>query len=193
MSIGVTTLLGSVAIATYSSHPCQMGSEGVSQRPLDTAARAESVEVNRLCIHNLDIRTRAHFTNTHRLPKISTCISTYTHCSIWDAITHPCPNFNGGLFKPPLKFVHGWVIASHWIPEYQAWKLFSFRNSFKISKKISLPTNRFLVTSPSTMIIFKPWSYNRIQNPNKFTPKSLHSSIKTIIWIVPALQNKPRE
>ena len=31
---------------------------------------------------------------------------------MWDAITHPCPNFNGGLFKPPLKLAHGLVITS---------------------------------------------------------------------------------
>ena len=24
--------------------------------------------------------------------------------------THPCPNFKGGLTKPPLKVVHGWAI-----------------------------------------------------------------------------------
>ena len=31
---------------------------------------------------------------------------------MWDAITHPCPNFDGGLAKPPLKLGHGWVITS---------------------------------------------------------------------------------
>ena len=32
---------------------------------------------------------------------------------LWDALCHPCPNFNGGLIKPPLKLGHGWVITSH--------------------------------------------------------------------------------
>ena len=35
--------------------------------------------------------------------------------SLMDSIIHPCPNFNGGLIKSPLK-LHvgpGWVIASH--------------------------------------------------------------------------------
>ena len=31
---------------------------------------------------------------------------------MWDIITHPRPNFNGGLVKPPLKLGHGWVITS---------------------------------------------------------------------------------
>ena len=30
----------------------------------------------------------------------------------WDINIHPCPNFNGGFVKPPLKFGCGWVIAS---------------------------------------------------------------------------------
>ena len=30
-----------------------------------------------------------------------------------DVITHPRPNFNGGLFKPPWKLGHGWIITSH--------------------------------------------------------------------------------
>ena len=34
------------------------------------------------------------------------------HVKQWDVDTHPCPNFNGGLIKPPLKLKHGWVIAS---------------------------------------------------------------------------------
>ena len=28
-------------------------------------------------------------------------------------LTHPCPNFNGGLIKPPLKAVLRLVITSH--------------------------------------------------------------------------------
>ena len=35
------------------------------------------------------------------------------HIKLWDIITHPCPYFNGGLIKPPLKLAHGWVISSH--------------------------------------------------------------------------------
>ena len=34
------------------------------------------------------------------------------HPIIWCDVTHPCTNFNGGLTKPPLKLVHGWVITS---------------------------------------------------------------------------------
>ena len=32
---------------------------------------------------------------------------------VWDIITHPWLNFNGGLSKPPLKLRHGWIIISH--------------------------------------------------------------------------------
>ena len=35
------------------------------------------------------------------------------HVKLWGVITHPCPNFNGGLAKPPLKLGHGWVITPH--------------------------------------------------------------------------------
>ena len=35
------------------------------------------------------------------------------HHFLWDIITHPCPNFNGGLVKPPLMLGHGWLITSH--------------------------------------------------------------------------------
>ena len=31
----------------------------------------------------------------------------------YDVFTHPCPNFNSSLAKPPLKLWHGWVITSH--------------------------------------------------------------------------------
>ena len=31
----------------------------------------------------------------------------------WDVITHPWPNFNGGLSKPLLKLEYEWVIISH--------------------------------------------------------------------------------
>ena len=40
-------------------------------------------------------------------------IRNYTHLQLWNAIINLCPNFNGGLAKPPLKFVHGWTITSH--------------------------------------------------------------------------------
>ena len=37
----------------------------------------------------------------------------HIHCFKWDVITHPCPNFNGGLVKPPLKLGYGWVTTFH--------------------------------------------------------------------------------
>ena len=36
------------------------------------------------------------------------------HTTLWDVITHTCPNFNDGLAKLPLKLRHGWVITFHW-------------------------------------------------------------------------------
>ena len=33
----------------------------------------------------------------------------YIHVKQWDVITHPCPNFNGGLVRQPLMSGHGWV------------------------------------------------------------------------------------
>ena len=44
--------------------------------------------------------------------RIRRWISNYIHVKQWDVITHPCPNFNGGLIKPLLKLGHGWVITS---------------------------------------------------------------------------------
>ena len=34
----------------------------------------------------------------------------YMYTKVYDVITHPCPNFNCGLAKPPLKLGQGWVI-----------------------------------------------------------------------------------
>ena len=34
-------------------------------------------------------------------------------CKRWDFIANPCPNFNGGLTKPSLKFEYGWIETSH--------------------------------------------------------------------------------
>ena len=38
-------------------------------------------------------------------------VSNYTHVKQPDAITHPCPDFQGSLVKPLLKLWHGWVIT----------------------------------------------------------------------------------
>ena len=35
------------------------------------------------------------------------------HCCLWNMIIYPCPNFNGGLSKPPLKLGNGCVITSY--------------------------------------------------------------------------------
>ena len=43
--------------------------------------------------------------------EIRTWISNYTHGFMLYIMTHPCPNFSGGLTKPPLKLGHGWEIA----------------------------------------------------------------------------------
>ena len=52
-------------------------------------------------------------------------MSKYIDYFIRDVITHPCPNFSGGLIKPPLKLGHGWIIicrAFVWIlPAYFGW------------------------------------------------------------------------
>ena len=40
-------------------------------------------------------------------------ICNYIHSSIWDVITHPCPNFNGILKELPLKLRHGWISTRH--------------------------------------------------------------------------------
>ena len=34
----------------------------------------------------------------------------YIHTKPWDAITHPCPNFNDGLAKLPLQIWYGYAI-----------------------------------------------------------------------------------
>ena len=40
------------------------------------------------------------------------CLASLHFEQKWDAIPHPCLNFNGGLAKPPLKLGHGWAITS---------------------------------------------------------------------------------
>ena len=44
----------------------------------------------------------------------------------WNFIIHPCPNFNGGLVKPPLKLGHGWVNTYHVIKPFVGKKGFEF-------------------------------------------------------------------
>ena len=40
-------------------------------------------------------------------------ISNYIHLTQFYVISHPCPNFNSGLLKPPLKLGYGEVITYH--------------------------------------------------------------------------------
>ena len=47
---------------------------------------------------------------SNRLTENYDKVSDNNHVFGWDIITHPCPNFSGGLAKPPLKLGHGWVI-----------------------------------------------------------------------------------
>ena len=44
---------------------------------------------------------------------IRTWIDNYINIKSWDMIIDPCPNFNGGFAKLPLKFSDGWVITFH--------------------------------------------------------------------------------
>ena len=44
---------------------------------------------------------------------IRTFISNYFHNIPWNGISHPHLDFNGDLFKPPVKLGYGWVIAPH--------------------------------------------------------------------------------
>ena len=37
---------------------------------------------------------------------------TVLHWYLWDVPTRPCPNYKGGLTKPPLKLGHEWVVVS---------------------------------------------------------------------------------
>ena len=37
----------------------------------------------------------------------------HLHSFLSDAITHPCPNFNVGWNKPPLKLGHRWTMTSY--------------------------------------------------------------------------------
>ena len=46
------------------------------------------------------------------LTYIRVCISNYINVFLWDVSTYPCPNWNEGLTKPPLKSGHGRLIAS---------------------------------------------------------------------------------
>ena len=43
--------------------------------------------------------------------QIAAWISNYIHSTLWDVNTRPCPKFNGGLVKPPLKLGHRGVMA----------------------------------------------------------------------------------
>ena len=40
-------------------------------------------------------------------------VGNYIHVKQCDLITHLCPNFNGGLVKPPMKIGYGSVLTSH--------------------------------------------------------------------------------
>ena len=44
--------------------------------------------------------------------EMKACISNYTHVNQWDDVTHPCPNYNHGLHKSPLKLGDGGVITA---------------------------------------------------------------------------------
>ena len=37
----------------------------------------------------------------NRLTEIKVCLSNYDHAKLWDVITNPYPNINGGLGKSP--------------------------------------------------------------------------------------------
>ena len=41
-----------------------------------------------------------------QLTEITAWINNHIHCYLWDAIHHPCPNFEGGMTKSSLKFKH---------------------------------------------------------------------------------------
>ena len=41
-------------------------------------------------------------------------IINYSDIKSWNAITHPCPNFNSGLGKPLQLFGYQWLSTSHW-------------------------------------------------------------------------------
>ena len=51
------------------------------------------------------------FVANKQINSIRSRISNYIHNSIWDVNVHPCPNFNGGLTKPPLTLGRGWMAA----------------------------------------------------------------------------------
>ena len=55
----------------------------------------------------------AHCTDVDYLNKVRDYgwITNYIHLKKLDIITHPCPNFNGGLVKPHLVLWHGWGIT----------------------------------------------------------------------------------
>ena len=64
--------------------------------------------------------TGAHFSNRINRDKCIIYIYTYIYVCVYTVtstcvyvITHPCPNFNGGLTKPPPKFGRGWIIMPH--------------------------------------------------------------------------------
>ena len=58
---------------------------------------------NSRCVALVDILSFNTLKPEHGYTKIKKWFSNYFHGFIWDVITHPCPNFNGGLIKPPLK------------------------------------------------------------------------------------------
>ena len=75
-------------------------------------------------------------TNTQKYTQDAPCdvqttrISNYINVRQWHVIAHPCPNFNGGLVKPPLKLRHGRADTS---PTKQwAWLFIHIQISVKI-------------------------------------------------------------
>ena len=71
-------------------------SEDFRQRSLDMLEAEDLVRIQQQIGQDLKGKTN-----------IKTWIIKHINCFLWDTVNHPCPNFNGGLAKPPLKLGHG--------------------------------------------------------------------------------------
>ena len=64
-------------------------------------------------VQDRDIHHKMKKNKTNKNIGINSRIGNYMYPKQWDVITNPYPNFNGGLVKPTLKLVYGWVITSY--------------------------------------------------------------------------------
>ena len=122
---------------------------------------------NEVKVHVKEIHMYVICTSVSRTPLLVEISSTSIQIKAWrsnynqDVITHPCPHFNGGLVKLPLKLGHGWITTVSKIRKKYLqirctsyfWALRSFQmfTDPLIQIKLHLPSTVLLIGFQSSM------------------------------------------